>query len=147
MFFSPHINLSVDCQRPDLDLTTDNDNVTARLRETVTLRWNIEKENETDLLENAKLLLVEPKRVLFTLDPVTKRPTPNQNIFGDRIKCQIPDGKTYTCTLQNLTYNDTGVFELEVIIRRADDTSPIRKRKIHLLVLGMRLIIISCSCT
>ena len=129
-----------------MDLTTENDNVIARLRETVTLRWNIEKDNETDLLDTGYLVLLNPRRMLFTLDPVTRKAIPNQEIFGDRIECQIPDGKTYACTLQNLTYNDTNVFELAVIIRRADDTSPIRRRKIHLVVVGMELITISCSC-
>ena len=146
MICSPQIYLLVDCQRPDFDLTTDNEEVIGRLRGSVTLRWYIMKKNETDLLNTANLILPDPARFLFTYEVSTKATFPGsrRNIFGDRINCDITDGKTYICTLQNLTYNDTNIFfELEVGIRRGDDTSLLKRKRIHLTVEGMEIMIIT----
>ena len=88
----------------------------------------------------------DPARFLFTYDVSTKATFPGsrRNIFGDRINCDITDGKTYICTLQNLTYNDTNIFfELEVGIRRGDDTSLLKRKRIHLTVEGMEIMIIT----
>lgn len=138
LIFLPHIYLLVGCQRPDFTLITDNDKVMARLRGCVNLRWNIIKENDTDQFISANLHLLG-HGLLFGLDPSTQKPVPvsTRKIFGDRIECHIADGKTYICTLQNLTYSDTNFFMLEVGVRRGEDTSILRRAKIDLLVLGM----------
>lgn len=148
MICSPYIYLLVDCQRPDFDLTTDNEEVKATLRGSVTLRWYIIKANETDLLNTANLVLPNPERVLFTFDFATKTTLPGsqRKLFGDRINCDLTDGKTYLCNLQNSTYSDTSFFELVVRVRSGDDTSPLKRKRIHLTVVGMELIILSCFC-
>ena len=131
-------------------LTAENDEIKERLERNAVLQWNIMKENDTDTLITANLhLRRNPAGLLFNLDPSPQTPVPGplREKFGDRIECHIKGGKTYICTLQNLTYSDANVFELEAGIRRGQDTSLLRSAKINLIVVGMEHIIISCSCS
>ena len=65
----------------------------------VTLQWNIIKENDTDQLLVANLILIggTSLRTLYTLDPGTQKPLPvvAEKIYGNRITADINDGKTY----------------------------------------------------
>ena len=63
----------------------------------VTLQWDINKENDTDQLLVANLILIggTSLRTLYTLDPGTKKPLPvvAEKMYGNRITAGINDAK------------------------------------------------------
>lgn len=118
------------------------------LQGSVKLQWNIIKENVSDTLNTADLILVRKTAVkLYILGPTTNLITAEgKKTFGDRISVNITDGGVCSLTLQNLVYSDVGFFQLLVIIRRGDALSNVRRRGIQLIVQGMQLITICESC-
>ena len=72
--------------------------------------------------------------------------------LGKRVEAEIRESKTYLVEIQNLTYQDTSQFELQVHIgRRVDNAqiiSPMKSKIIQLVVGGMEHMIICyfCSC-
>ena len=116
--------------------------VTGRVGGNVTLQWNIIKQNDTDQLVAATLILIGStrNRTLCTLDPSTQKPllayTENSTL-GNRIAADIKYGRTYLLTLQKLNYNDTNFFELEIVIIRGNVPSIVKKSIIKLVVKGM----------
>lgn len=132
----------------DFDLTPKKRIVTGSLGGKVTLQWDIIKENDKDQFVTASLILVgDTQKTLYTLDPNTQKPLLGdaESIFGNRTVAEIKDGKTYLLTLQKLNYNDANVFELMIITLRGDVTSIRKKSVIHLIVEGMKHIIICHS--
>ena len=89
----------------------------------------------------------DTQKTLYILDPNTQKPILGnaENIFGNRTVAEIKDGKTYLLTLQKLNYNDANFFELTIITLPGDVTSIRKKVVIHLIVEGMKLIIICHS--
>ena len=115
--------------------------VTASVGGNVTLQWNIKKQNNTDQLEAATLILIggATNRTLCTLDPSTQKPllAKTEVTFGNRIAADIKYGRTYLLTLQKLNYSDANYFELNIVIIRGDVTSIVKKAIIKLVVEGM----------
>ena len=110
------------------------------------LQWNIKKENKTDQLFTANLILLgTTAKLLYTLSSVTQLPeTVGREIFGERISAVIQGGITYEVKLENLSYSDKGSFELVAQINRGDITSNIKRSIIQLIVEGMKHIVV-CS--
>ena len=116
----------------------------------VTLQWDIIKENDTDQLLVANLILIggTSLRTLYTLDPGTQKPLPvaAEKIYGNRITADINDGKTYLLSLQKLDYSDPSFFELTVLITRGHIASTVKKSITQLTVEGVDHIIICYLC-
>ena len=116
----------------------------------VTLQWDIIKENDTDQLLVANLILIggTSLRTLYTLDPGAQKPLPvvAEKIYGNRITADINDGKTYLLSLQKLDYSDASIFELTVLITRGHIASTVKKSIIQLTVEGVDHIIICYLC-
>ena len=116
----------------------------------VTLQLDIIKENDTDQLLVANLILIggTSLRTLYTLDPGTQKPLPvvAEKIYGNRITADINDGKTYLLSLQKLDYSDARFFELTVLITRGHIASTVKKSIIQLTVEGVDHIIICYLC-
>ena len=112
----------------------------------VTLQWDIIKENDTDHLLVANLILIggTSLRTLYTLDPGAQKPLPvvAEKIYGNRITADINDGKTYLLSLQKLDYSDASFFELTVLITRGHIASTVKKSIIQLTVEGVDHIIV-----
>ena len=128
--------LSADCL--DFELTPVQKVVFGSVGGNATLQWNIMKENETDQLFTANLLLLgtQPKQ-LYSLSSVTWLPVKaaGENTFGQRISANIQGGKTYEVKLQNLSFSDKASFQLVAQINRGDDaTSKIKRSTIQLIV-------------
>ena len=93
----------------------------------------------SDELATANLYLLNPKRFLSFLRPGRDQPSQEdaKEIFGERISASInKDKNIYQLTLQNLKYNDTSLFQLEVGIKRGSVTIS-KTATINLLVKGM----------
>ena len=116
----------------------------------VTLQWDIIKENDTDQLLVANLILIggTSLRTLYTLDPGAQKPLPvvAEKKYGNRITADINDGKTYLLSLQKLDYSDASFFELTVLITRGHIASTVKKSIIQLTVEGVDQIIICYLC-
>ena len=116
----------------------------------VALQWDIIKENDTDQLLVANLILIggTSLRTLYTLDPGAQKPLPvvAEKIYGNRITADINDGKTYLLSLQKLDYSDASFFELTVLITRGHIASTVKKSIIQLTVEGVDHIIICYLC-
>ena len=116
----------------------------------VTLQWDIIKENDTDQLLVANLILIggTSLRTLYTLDPGAQKPLPvvAEKIYGNRITADINDGKTYLLSLQKLDYSDARFFELTVLITRGHIACTVKKSIIQLTVEGVNHIIICYLC-
>ena len=116
----------------------------------VTLQWDIIKENDTDQLLVANLILIggTSLRTLYTLDPGAQKPLPvvAEKIYGNRITADINDGKTYLLSLQKLDYSDASFFELTFLITRGHIASTVKKSIIQLTVEGVDHIIICYLC-
>ena len=65
-----------------------------------------------------------------------------KGLFGDRLSAVISDGKTYKVTLENLNYNDSISFMLEIQLRNDRLFSLIETGEIKLTVKGMEYWII-----
>ena len=111
-----------------------------RINESVILQWNIIKGIGRDQLTAANLFLLGiTESNLYARDTITKKTSDikAKNIFGQRILADIKNDTTYLLTLQNLKYNDSGSFRLEVQIWRGGVFSKIKKSVIQLDVLNM----------
>lgn len=111
-----------------------------RINESVILQWNIIKGIGRDQLTAANLFLLGiTESHLYARDTITKKTSDikAKNIFGQRILADIKNDTTYLLTLQNLKYNDSGSFRLEVQIWRGGVFSKIKKSVIQLDVLNM----------
>ena len=123
----------------EFNLTTKNGDVSKNVGESVTLQWNITKERNTDTLADADLFLLNPKRLLYYLISGQDKPFPSlaKEIFGERISASLSiDKNIYQLTLQNLKYNDTGSFLLEIGLKREKVTIS-KEAAINLRVKGM----------
>ena len=130
---------SVYCQC-DFMLASEKRIVSGPKSESVTLQWNIVKENSMDRLATAKLyLLGRTESHLYSIIPMINMTldTKAKDIFGERISVDIKSDAMYL-TLQNLKYNDSGSFRLEAQVRCGDDLSKIKKSVIQLNVVGMK---------
>lgn len=122
--------------------TTKNGDVSKYVGETVTLQWNITKEINSDQLTRADLILLNPERVLYNLFLGRDQPVSNmaKEIFGERISASISkvseDKNVYQLTLQNLKYNESGLFQLQAGITRGQNQRT-KTATIKLLVTGM----------
>lgn len=124
--------------------------VSGSLGRSITLKWNMLKESDTDTFFTASLVLAgTAQRILYILDTITQKPVDAGagNIFGKRIKADIIEGKSYVITLQHLNYRDSNSFGLIAQVRRGDFTSSIKKSTIQLLVKGMEHLISIYSCS
>ena len=102
--------------------------VSGSLGRSITLKWNMLKESDTDTFFTASLVLNgTAQRILYILDTITQKPVDAgaENIFGKRIKADIIEGKSYVITLQHLNYRDLNSFGLIAQVRRGDFTSSI----------------------
>ena len=129
--------------------------VSKRVGENAILQWNIEKENNTDQIEDANLsfLFGNGKKLLFVLNPFNKTDVSKlsaEDRFDKRIEAEIQDSKTYLVKIQNLTYKDTSRFELQVRISRkvgeAQILSLSKSKIIQLVVGGMEHMIFCYFC-
>ena len=113
--------------------------VSGILQGSVRLQWNIIKENNSDALNTASLVLLrDPAATLYILGSTTNAISQEgKKIFGERISVDINGGRAYSLTLQNLIYSDASFFQLEVGIRRGDALSNFKRAIIQLIVEGM----------
>ena len=124
--------------------------VSGSLGRSITLKWNMLKESDTDTFFTASLVLAgTAQRILYMLNTITQKPLDAgaENIFGKRIKADIIEGKSYVITLQHLNSRDSNSFELIAQVRPDDFTSSIKKSTIQLLVKGMEHLISLYSCS
>ena len=130
--------------------------VLKRVGENAILQWNIEKENNTDQIEDASLFLLfgNDNKLLFFLNPLDKTDVSKVSVedrFDKRIEAEIQESKTYLVKIQNLTYKDTSRFELQVRIARkvggAQILSLTKSKIIQLVVGGMEHMIFCYLCS
>ena len=125
----------------DFTLAPEKKIVSGHKGKSVTLQWNIIKENITDQLAAANLyLLGTVESHLYAIDLFTERVLgiKAKNIFGERISANIKNDTKCLLILQNLQYGDANYFRLEVQIRCGGVLSKIKKSMIQLNVLGMK---------
>ena len=130
--------------------------VSKRVGENAILQWNIEKENNTDQIEDANLsfLFGNGKKLLFVLNPFNKTDVSKlsaEDRFDKRIEVEIQESKTYLVKIQNLTYKDTSRFELQVQLSRkvvgGKFLSLAKSKIIELFVGGMEHMIFCYLCS
>ena len=130
--------------------------VLKRVGENAILQWNIEKENNTDQIEDANLFLLfgNDNKLLFFLNPLDKTDVSKVSVedrFDKRIEAEIQESKTYLVKIQNLTYEDTSRFELQVRLSRkvggAQILSLTKSKIIQLFVGGMEHMIFCYLCS
>ena len=136
-----------------MDIIPEKPTVTASVRGSGELQWNIIKENDTNKLFNANLILIrDGNPTLYSLNAQIQQPlvVNAKTIFGDRIEADIRDGNIYVVTLTNLNYNDSASFKLEVQTREkvsSGPTSAVKEAVIQLIVQGKGQTMIFCSCS
>ena len=128
-------------------VTPTNGQVEGSFGGSVKLQWNILKGNDTDRLALADLFAVfgTSSKLLFTINTETQQPETLESVkglFGDRLSAVISDGKMYKVTLENLNYNDSISFMLEIQLRNDRLISLIETGEIKLTVKGMEYLII-----
>ena len=130
--------------------------VLKRVGENAILQWNIEKENNTDQIEDANLFLLfgNDNKLLFFLNPFDKTDLSKVSVedrFDKRIEAEIQESKTYLVKIQNLTYEDTSRFELQVRLSRKVGGTQIlsltKSKIIQLFVGGMEHMIFCYLCS
>ena len=130
--------------------------VSKRVGENAILQWNIEKENNTDQIEDANLFLLfgNDNKLLFFLNPLDKTDVSKVSVedrFDKRIEAEIQESKTYLVKIQNLTYEDTSRFELQVRLSRKVGGTQIlsltKSKIIQLFVGGMEHMIFCYLCS
>ena len=145
LIFLLYIYILVDCQI-DFELKAEQKLVTGSFGGSVTLQWNILKQNDTDRLQTATSIIVKTSQdTLYNLAIATQKPADVKAsiLFPNRMVADIIDGKTYLLTLQNLNYNDSNSFQLIVGIGRGLLTSNLKRVLIQLIVKGMEHVIFS----
>ena len=145
LIFLLYIYILVDCQL-DFVLKAEQKLVTGSFGGIVTLQWNILKQNDTDRLQTATIIIGKTSQdTLYNLDVATQKSAGVKAsiLFPNRMVADIIDGKTYLLTLQNLNYNDSNSFQLIAGIGRGFLTSNLKRVLIQLIVKGMEHVIFS----